>query len=73
MARKQSVVYQEVSPVLFEVRKWNSKIDLSGPCIQSDYELKFTFRGVVDISLVEFPFVFHRDFGIITEGVRNAF
>ena len=55
MSRKQSSVSQEGSPVLFEVRKWKSKIYLSGPCILSDYELESNFRGVVDISLVEIP------------------
>ena len=65
MARKQSVVSQEGSPVLFEVGKWDSKIDLSGPSIPPDYELESTFRGVVDVSLVECPFVVHRDFEIM--------
>ena len=72
MSSKQSVVSQEGSPVLFEVGEWDSKFDLSGPCIPSDYELESTFRGVVDISLVECPFVVHRDFGIMTEEVGNA-
>ena len=72
MARKQYVVSQEGSPVLFEVRKWDSKIDLSRPCIPSDYELESTFRGVVDISLLECPFVVHCDFGIMTEEVWNS-
>ena len=72
MARKQSVVSQEGSPVLFEVGKWDSKIDLSGPWIPSTYELEYKFRGLVDVSLVECPFVVHRDFGIMTEEVWNA-
>ena len=72
MARKKYIVYQEGSPVMFEVGKWDSKIDLSGPCIPSDYELESTFRGVVDVSLVEFPFVVHRDFEIMKEEVCNA-
>ena len=72
MARKQSIISQEGSPVLFEVWKWDTKIDLSGPCIPSDYELESTFRGVVDVSLVELPFVVHRDFVIMTEEVWNA-
>ena len=71
MARKQSVIYQEGSPVLFEVRKWDSKIDLYGPCIPSDYELESIFRGVVDVSLVESPFVVYCDFEIMTEEVWN--
>ena len=71
MDRKKSVVSQEVIPVLFEVWKWDTKIDLSGPCITSDYELESTFRGVVDVSLVESPLVFHRDFGIMTEEFWN--
>ena len=72
MARKKYIVSQEGSPVLFEVRKWDSKIDLSGPCIPSEYEVESKFRGVVDISLVECPFVVHHDFGIMTEEVWNA-
>ena len=72
MARKKYVVSQEVSLVLFEVGKWDSKIGLYGPCILSDYELESTFRGVVDISLVEFPFVVHSDFGIMTEELWNS-
>ena len=72
MARKQSVVSQEDSPVLFEVRKWDSKIDLSEPCIPSEYELESTFRGVLDISLVELPFVVHRDLGIMAEEVWTS-
>ena len=72
MARKQYVVSQEVIPVLFEVGNWDSKIDLSGTWIPSDYELESTFGGVVDVSLLEFPFVVHRDFGIMTEEVWNA-
>ena len=66
MARTQSVVSQECSPVLFEVVKLDNKIDLFGPCILSDYELESNFRGVVDISLVESPFLVHRGFGIMT-------
>ena len=66
------VVSQEGSPVIFEVGKWDSKINPSGTCILSDYELEFKFRGVVDISLVECPFVVHRDFGIMTEEVWNS-
>ena len=72
MASKKSVVSQEGSPVLFEVGKRDSKIDLSGPCITSYYELEFNLRGVVDISLVERPFVVHCDFGIMTEEVWNT-
>ena len=53
MARKKYFVSQEVSPVLFEFMKWYSKIDLSVPCILSDYELESKFRGVFVISLVE--------------------
>ena len=71
MTRKQYVVSQEGSPVLFEVWKWDTKIDLYGHCIPSDYELEYTFRGAVDISLVECLFVVHRDFGIIALGVWN--
>ena len=71
MDRKKSVVSQEGIPVLFEVLKWDTKIDLSGPCITSDYELESTFRGVVDVSLVESPLVVHRDFGIMTEELWN--
>ena len=59
MARKKSVVSQEGSPMLFEVCKWDTKIDISGPCIPSEYELESTFRGLVDVSLVEYPFVVH--------------
>ena len=58
--------------MLFEVEKWDSKIDLSGPYIPSNYELESTFRGVVDVPLAEFPFVVHREFGIMTEEVWNA-
>ena len=72
MAKKKSVVSQEGIPVMFEVWKWYSKIDLSGPCIPSDYELESTFRGGVDISLVECPLVVHREFGIMTEEVWNS-
>ena len=28
--------------------------------------------GVVDVSLVELPFVVHREFGIVTEEVGNS-
>ena len=51
--------------------KWDSKINLYGPCISSDYELESTFRGVVDIYLVECPFLVHYDFGIMREEVWN--
>ena len=57
---------------MFEVGKWDNKIELSGPCIPSEYELESTFRGIVDISLVGFPFVFRCDFCIMTEEVCNA-
>ena len=57
--------------MLFEVWKWDTKIDLSGPCITSDYELESTFRGVVDVSLVESPLLVHRDFVIMTEELWN--
>ena len=70
MARKQYFVSQEGSQVLFEVYKWDNKIYLSG--ITSDYELESTFRGVVDVSLVESPFVVHRDLGIMTQEVWNV-
>ena len=59
MANKKSVVSQEGSPVLFEVGKWDIENDLSGPFIPPDYELESTFRGVVDIYLVESPLVAH--------------
>ena len=58
--------------MLLEVWKWDTKFDLSVPCIISDYELESTFRGVVDLSLVEFTFVVRRDFEIMTEEVWNA-
>ena len=58
--------------MLFEVWMWDSKIDLSGPCITSYYELESTFRVVVDVSLVGLPFVFHRNFGIMMEEVWNS-
>ena len=67
MARKQSVVSQEGNSVMFEVKKWDNKIELSGPYIPFDYELESNFRGIADISLVECPFAVHRDFVIITE------
>ena len=70
MARKQYFVSQEGSQVLFEVYKWDNQIYLSG--ITSDYELESTFRGVVDVSLVESPFVVHRDLGIMTQEVWNV-
>ena len=72
MARKKYVVSQEGSPVLFEVWKRDSKIEISGSCIPSEYELESTFRGVVDVSLLESPFVVHLKFGIMTEEVWNA-
>ena len=73
MARKQSIISQEGSPVLFEVWKWDTKINLSRSCISSDYELESIFRGVVDVYLVEYPLVIHREFGTVTEEVGNAF
>ena len=72
MSRRQSVFSQEVTAVLFEVWKWYTKIDLSGPCIPSEYEPESTLRGLVDLSLVEFPLVVYRDFLIITEEVWNS-
>ena len=73
MVKKQSVISQEGSTVLFEVWKWDTKINLSWPCIPSDYELESTFRLVVDVSLVEFPLVIHSNFVIMAEEVGNAF
>ena len=58
--------------MLFEVGKWDSKIDLSGPCIPSDYELESAFRVLVYASLMECPFVVHLGFVIIPEEVWNA-
>ena len=58
--------------MLFEVGKWDSKINLSGPCIPYDYELESKFRGVVDVSLLECPFVVHSEFVIMTEEVWNT-
>ena len=72
MDRKKSVVYQYGSPVLFELWKWDTKIDLSRPCITSGYKLESTFRGEVDVFLVEIPLVVHCDFGIMTEYVWDA-
>ena len=72
MSRKQSTVSPESSLVLFEVGKWDSKIDIYGPWVTSDYELESNFRWVVDISLVEYPFVVHSEFGIMKEAVWNA-
>ena len=71
MSRKY-VISQEGSPVLFEVWKWDTKTDLSGPWIPSDYELESTLREVVDVYLVEWPLVIHRDYGIMTEEVFNT-
>ena len=72
MARKKSVVSQEGSTVMFKFWKWDIKIDLYRPCIPSDYGLESTFRGLVNVSLVEPPFVAHSDFGTITEEVWNS-
>ena len=58
--------------MLFEVGKWDSEINFTWPSIPSNYELEYKLRGVVDISLVELPFVVHCDFGIITEEVGNS-
>ena len=70
---KPYVVSHEGSPVLFEVWKWDSKLDLSGTCIPSDYEIESNFRGVVGVSLVELPFMVHCDFKkIMKEEVLNA-
>ena len=71
MSRKKSVVSQEGSPVLFEVWKWDTKINIDGNCIPSEYELESIFRGVVYASLVELPFVVHHEFGVMTEEVRK--
>ena len=72
MAWKQYVISQECNTVLFEDGKWDSKINISGTWILSYYKLESNFRGVVDVSLVEFPFVVHRDFEIMKEEVCNA-
>ena len=72
MARKKYVVSQEGSLVLFEVWNWDTKIDLSWPCITSDYEMESNLRWVVDVSFVESPLVIHHNFGIMTEEVWNA-
>ena len=58
--------------MLFEVGKWDSKINLSVTCIPYDYELESNFRGVVDVYLVKLPFVVHSDFVIMTEEVCNT-
>ena len=72
MNGKQSVVSQQGSPVLFEIWKWYTKVNLSWSIISSDYELEFIFRWVVDVSLVECPIVVHSDFGIVIEEVGGA-
>ena len=58
--------------MLFEVGKWDCEMYFSGPLILSDCELEAKFGGVVDVSLVECPFVVYRDFVIITGEVGNA-
>ena len=72
MSGKQSVVSQQVSPVLFEVWKWHTKVNFSWSCISSDYELESSFWWVVYVPLVEGPLVIHCDFGVVTEEVGNA-
>ena len=72
MVWKQYITSNYFSPVLFEVWKWDCETYLSGPRILSDCELESKFRGVVDVSLVELPFVVQRDFGIMTEEVGNS-
>ena len=58
--------------MLFEVWKCDCEIYFSGPRILSDCEMEAEFRGLVDVYLVELPFVVHREFGIVTEEVGNA-
>ena len=41
-------------------------------CILLDCELEGKFWKVVGVTLVEHPFVVHRDFGIVTEKVGYA-
>ena len=52
MSGKQYVVFQEGRPVLFEVSNCNSKVDLSGIFMPSEYELEFNVMVVVDVSIM---------------------
>ena len=57
--------------MLFEVGKWDCEIHFPWPFITSDCEMEAKFRGVVDVSLVEHPFLVHSEFGIMTEEVGD--
>ena len=72
MAWKQYIFPDQCSTVMFEVWNWVYEIYFSGPCIPSDCELEAKFWGVVNVSLVEHPFVVYRDFEIVTEEVGNV-
>ena len=72
MAWKKYIVTNQCIPVIFEVWKWGCEIYFSGPLIGSDCEMESKLWGIVDVSLVEPPFVVHCDFGIMTEEVGNA-
>ena len=72
MDNKEEITTKEHHTVLFEVCKWDREIHFSRTCIAYDYELESNLWILVDLSLVEHPFVVHRDFGVMTEYVGNA-
>ena len=59
MSWKQYIAPNKCSPVLFEVWKWDRGIYFFGPLIASDCKLESKFWGIVDVPLVELPFVVH--------------
>ena len=73
MTWKKYITPNQCSLVLFEVCKWDREIYFSWPYILSDYKLEAKFWGVVDVSILYYPFVVHCDFGIMTEEVGNSF
>ena len=64
--------HQLVSSSFFKVWKWDCEIYFSRTCIVYDCELEAKLWRVVGVTLVERPFVVHRDFGIVAEEVGNA-
>ena len=73
MPRDDDVLANQSCPRLFEIWERNGSVDLGGPGIAADFEAKAPLFGVHEVPFVEGTIMVHREFGVVTEKLRESF
>ena len=73
MSRDESVITNQSGPLLFEIGKRDSPIDLLGSSIAAYYKLETPLRSLVDESFVKGSIVIEGDFGARTKESWHTF